>query len=300
MQVFMEFCRKKGVSQWDSIDISIVQEYITHQSTLGMAASTINRRIACLKSCVRCAKLKGHMYDDRILEVPRLKKAERLHAHYTVDDFEALIEATKTMPEVYKNCNLNIRNRAILEFLYSTGCRVAEASNLKIEDIDFENSTAKIIGKGNRQRVVCLNENCISALQEYLLTGRPQLVSPIHPQRSKPRKKSSPPAAGNYVFLSKSGVKLGTREFRRAIKKYGTELGFSELSPHSLRHMSAQHLFDQGMPLEDIQFMLGHVCINTTQIYARNSDKRLKEQFQQFHPRSKSDMLTVAESCRQG
>ena len=287
LNIFAEFCEQQNIGEWGVVDVGVVQRFVVHQSKRGLKASSINRSIACIKGLVRCSMQKGFLFDERILSVPRQKLPFRINKEYSFEDFEQMVQKAKAKNKKYTLSFLGLRDAAIFEFLYGSGCRVAEARDLMIGDIDFEQMTARITGKGNKQRLAILNKICIKTMCDYLQKGRPVLVKPIRGLgHRKTQRKDRVLPGRQHFFLSRTGVQLGTREFRRIIKRHAEKLGFPELSPHQLRHMCAQHCFNSGMSLSDIQQMLGHVSIDTTTTYAHSSPKRLKEKVRQFHPRA--------------
>jgi integrase/recombinase XerD len=167
-----------------------------------------------------------------------------------------------------------LRDRAILELLYATGCRVSELSSLKMRDLHLKERYCVCHGKGDKQRVVPLGRRAIVAVERYLQEERPKLV-----MRRSP--------ACEMVILSPRGTALRRERIWELIKRYALCAGIpAEISPHSMRHSFATHLLAGGADLRQVQEMLGHASIATTQIYTHVDHSRLKKVHQQFHPRA--------------
>jgi integrase/recombinase XerD len=167
---------------------------------------------------------------------------------------------------------LGLRDRAMLEVLYGCGLRVSELTGLRLENVMLENGSLRVIGKGNKERVVPIAGIAASALREYLATGRPALV------RHR---------TGGEVFLSRHGKRLTTARIWGIVRAVAMAAGVKKRAyPHALRHSFATHLLQNGADLRAIQEMLGHADISTTQVYTHTDEQRLKATHWKFHPRS--------------
>lgn len=168
---------------------------------------------------------------------------------------------------------LALRNVAMIEVLYATGIRVAELEGLDIDDIDFSRSMVKVTGKGNKQRVVPLTDPAVKALQHWLNQGRAEVLG------DKPQTTA--------VFLGARGRRMGARQIREVVNQMLRELGSTSASGvHVLRHTTATHLLDGGADLRSVQELLGHESLQTTQLYTHVSIDRLRQGYQQAHPRA--------------
>jgi integrase/recombinase XerD len=164
-----------------------------------------------------------------------------------------------------------LRDRALLETLYATGCRASEVVSLKVGDLYLDAKFCKAFGKGSKQRIVPLGSKAVNALRNYLGEGRPAVTAA---------------APGEFVFLSRAGQKLDRETLWMIVKKYVKRAGLpKKTSPHTLRHSFATHLLSGGADLRAVQEMLGHSSIGTTQIYTHVDRNRLKEMHRKFHPR---------------
>ncbi|NLG87267.1 MAG: tyrosine-type recombinase/integrase, partial [Firmicutes bacterium] len=159
------------------------------------------------------------------------------------------------------------------ELLYSTGCRVSELVGLNLEDLNFSAGCARVLGKGQRERVVLLGERALASLERYLDKGRPDLL------RGKSLEKA--------LFLNRFGGRLTDRSVRRIVDKYTEKAALQlDISPHTLRHTFATHLLEHGADLRSVQELLGHANLSTTQIYTHVTKRRLYREYQAAHPRA--------------
>jgi len=168
---------------------------------------------------------------------------------------------------------MGMRDRAILETLYSAGVRVSELTGLNIEDLDVDSGLAVVRGKGKRERLVPLGRPALAALKRWL---------PWREEVAKKKNRASPA-----VFLNKNGSRLTSRSVGRLLEKYLALAGLDpRTSPHTLRHSFATHLLDRGADIRSVQELLGHRSLGTTQIYTHVTTNRLKESYHQAHPRA--------------
>jgi integrase/recombinase XerD len=180
-----------------------------------------------------------------------------------------LLDAPQSLDRYYP------RDRAILETLYATGCRVSEVANLKMEDLYLDSAFCKCFGKGNKQRIVPLGRPALNALRAYLENLRPRLV------------RTAPDAP--WVFVSRGGKGLTREMLWILVRKYAKRAGLTgKVSPHTLRHSFATHLLAGGADLRTVQELLGHANIRTTQQYTHIDRDRLRAIHRQFHPRGGS------------
>lgn len=162
-----------------------------------------------------------------------------------------------------------LRDSAMLEFLYATGARVAELVSLDIGDVDLSRRTARVTGKGNKQRVVPFGDAAHDALRAWLKTGRPELAGETEA-----------------VFVGTRGRRIDARQVRRVVERAAQVTGAPGLTPHGLRHSAATHLLEGGADLRIVQELLGHSSLQTTQVYTHVSAQRLKDVYARSHPRA--------------
>lgn len=230
--------------------------------------SSASRALSVFRTFFRFLRKKGYISANPASLVSYPRKPGRRIEYLTVDDVYALLSLppTETVP--------GLRDRAILELLYSTGIRVGELVSLDREDVRWDESTVRVVGKGSKERIVPVGGPALQALGAYRETLD---RSPSDARRDK-----------EALFLNVRGGRLTSRSVNRIIKKYILVGALAlDVSPHSLRHAFATHLMEMGADLRDIQELLGHESIATTQKYTHVSLDRLMEVYDHAHPRSK-------------
>lgn len=234
----------------------------------GLAMTTMARKIAAIRGLHRFLVSEGLTQDDptRLLETPR--RPDPFPKALPVGQAISLVEA----PDITSMAGR--RDRALLEFLYGTGARVAEAVGLDVGSIDLEDRTAVLTGKGDRQRLVPLGGAATSALAAWL------------PDRLR---LSKPGPVGDAVFLNLRGGRLSRQSAFRIVRHHAGRAGIDpkSVSPHTLRHSAATHMVEGGADLRSVQVLLGHARISTTQVYTRVSPQHLVEVFFLSHPRAR-------------
>ena len=194
------------------------------------------------------------------------KKEKNLPKFVQYNELEEILE-------ISKSGNYGIRNNLIIELMYSTGVRVSELINIKLNDIDMENKKIRILGKGSYERFVFFGEYTFNALKKYTNTLRKELL----------KGKTS-----EYLLLNKDGNQITTRGIAKIISQIIDKTAVkTKISPHTLRHTFATHLLDNGCDLRSVQEMLGHKNINSTEVYTHVTSERLKSVYFKSHPRSK-------------
>jgi integrase/recombinase XerC len=231
------------------------------------AKTTIARRLAAVRSWLRYLNrqgvLKGNPADG--LRGPRREKT--LPTFLTVDALAKLLAAPPA------DAPLGLRDRAILEALYSAGMRVSELVGLDVADLDLADGVATVRGKGKKERLVFFGASALAALKDWLAARRTLIAEMPKPAEA--------------IFLNQRGGRLTTRSVGRLLEKYLALAGLDpRASPHSLRHSFATHLLDRGADLRSVQELLGHKSLATTQIYTHVTTNRLKESYQKAHPRA--------------
>lgn len=240
-----------------------------HLDTLrsrGLAATSIARKFASIRAYHRFLVLENLATEDPTAAIDSPRTPRALPKALTVDEATRLVEAPDTRTSV------GVRDRAILETLYATGCRVSELTGLDLHDIDMETSTALVTGKGNKQRIVPIGSFAATAIDAWL------------PVRLTMRKHGADPGA---LFLSTRGNRMSRQGVWRLVRSYGVGAHIDErrLSPHVLRHSAATHMVEGGADLRTVQEILGHASLSTTQVYTKVSPEHLREVVITSHPR---------------
>ena len=262
---FCEWVAGRFIPQLTVRDLS---DYMAWLKGKNLAPTSISRHMVSVKIFYRYLQLEGVLKDNPGELLGAQKTWERVPEVLSALGAQQLL----TSPQAYDSFTL--RDRALLELLYATGCRASEVSHLQMRDLHLEEKYCLAHGKGNKERVTPLGEAAVAALREYLKEERVQLAEGVTP----------PPP---WVLLSRSGKRLRREAIWELVKRYARRSGASaEISPHSLRHSFATHLLAGGADLRQVQELLGHASIATTQIYTHVDQTRLKKVHQQFHPRA--------------
>lgn len=257
-----------GTKRITALTIQELSDFVGWLGDQDLQPATIARHIVSMKMFFRYLQLEGILVDNLAELLGSQKLWQRIPSVLSPDMVDRFLNAPRRREALY------LRDQALLEMLYATGCRASEISNMNIADLQLKEGYCKCQGKGNKQRMVPLGESAAEALQEYLNTLRPALV----------RHLSSPETV---VFVSKSGRRLRREAIWELVKKYALIAGVpASISPHTLRHSFATHLLAGGADLRQVQEMLGHASISTTQIYTHVDQSRLKKVHAQFHPRA--------------
>lgn len=262
---FLEWLNGRDVGRLSVQDLS---DYVGWLHERGLTPSSLARHVVSLRLFLRYLQLEGALTSNQaeLLGSPQIW--ERIPKVLTPQQVEALLDSPKPRDPCYR------RNRAILEFLYATGCRVSEVANLRMEDVHLSEQYCLCRGKGNKQRVVPLGNRAVVRFQEYMAEERPQLA----------RKSGGDPP---WAFLSYRGRRIRRERIWEILKFYALREGLpGDISPHTLRHSFATHLLAGGADLRLVQEMLGHASIATTQIYTHVDFARLKAIHRRFHPRA--------------
>lgn len=240
-------------------------EYIAFMRDEKLAPSSMARHLVALKMFYRFLKMEERADPAAVELLSSPTLWERIPTVLSPENIEKLLSAPMPADRFY------LRDRALLETLYATGCRASEVVNLKVADLYLDAMFCKAFGKGSKQRIVPLGSKAVSALRTYLCEGWPGQAAA---------------APAEYVFLSRGGKRLDREVLWMIVKKYVKRAGLpKKTSPHTLRHSFATHLLSGGADLRAVQEMLGHASIGTTQIYTHVDRDRLKAMHKQFHPR---------------
>lgn len=260
---FLEESRIQGLEKVSKLDIL---SFLVALRKEGLSERSVARLQVTLRNLYRFL-IEENLLDENplgALESPKL--AKKLPHVLSEEEVERLLDQPDpTRP-------LGSRDRTMLEVLYATGLRVSEMISLRLDQVDLEVGCVRILGKGDRERIVPIGEVAQTFLRAYLDEGRRQIL--------KGR-------VSTYVFVNPRAGKMTRQGFWKIIKKYGLRAGIrGKLTPHTLRHSFATHLLDRGADLRSVQALLGHVDISTTQIYTHVSRERLKSLHRKHHPRA--------------
>ncbi|MBI3999238.1 MAG: tyrosine recombinase XerC [Candidatus Omnitrophica bacterium] len=260
----IEFFRFFGGASLREVNYLAIRRFLAHLKGKEFLRSTVSRKLACLKSFFKYLTREHLLNANPASGIATPKRERRLPSFLETQEIEHLLESTKGDKWEIK------RDRTILEVLYSSGIRVSELVGLNAEDVDLLSSLLKVRGKGKKERIVPIGSCAAQAIKEYL-----DALSTHSEDRLQP------------LFLNRQKTRLTDRSVRRIILKCAKRAALKkEVSPHTLRHTFATHLLDRGADLRSVQELLGHAHLSTTQIYTHVSAKRLREAYNQAHPRA--------------
>ena len=269
---FYDFVSAGGRLQdgaWEEISRDDLINYILWLKEREYASATVARKVAAMKSFYGFLVRSGAIEDNPAEELDSPKVKKQLPATLTPDEVERLL----VLPAQAGSTPKALRDTALLEVLYATGMRVSEVAGLTMDDLDLDGGTVRCVGKGNKERVMPLYAEACRAIGAYVEKGRPALAG--HG------------ADDGTLFLNPRGEKLTRQGLWLIIKAYARQLGLEDrVTPHTLRHSFATHMLNGGAGLREVQQLLGHANISTTQVYTHVTRERLREVYDGAHPRA--------------
>ncbi|MDR2603614.1 MAG: tyrosine recombinase [Puniceicoccales bacterium] len=262
----VDFFSKHALKNWSEVSLEILRQWLTFLDKSGCSSATVARKLSALRSFSKFAKARNVANLDVAKRLKRPRCMRKLPDTLTSEEVAKILELNGESP-------LSMRNSAMFELIYSSGLRVSELCDIKIQAIDFENCFLRVYGKGAKERSVPFGSIAKSKLERYLTVARPKFV------KSK---------TDSTFFIGITGRKLSRKTVWMHLKKYIKLAGIEKsVTPHTLRHSFATHLLENGADLRSIQEMLGHADISTTQIYTAVDKKRLMSDYRKFHQRDK-------------
>lgn len=261
---YAQWLKRRGQSLMSAARVDLLG-YLAERSQQGAASRSTARLLSSLRRFYRYLVREGRLQDDPSLRIAAPKLPRSLPNALTEAEVEALLNA----PEVSEVRGL--RDRAMIELLYASGVRVSELVSLRLDQVSLYRGVARVVGKGNKERLVPLGEWAITWLTRYLAQARPELVKG---------------QVTDSLFPTHRAAFMTRQTFWHLIKRYARKAGIDKpLSPHTLRHSFATHLLNHGADLRVVQMLLGHSDLSTTQIYTHVARERLKELHARHHPR---------------
>ena len=247
-------------------EVEGVRKYLDSLRKAGLASSSVARHLTTLRNFYGFLLREEVITADPTAALASPRQWKSLPKYLTAQEIERLLAA----PDADKPTGS--RDRAMLELLYATGLRVSELCQVRVTDLDQELGVVRVVGKGDKDRLVPVGQSALYAVSDYMESGRPQLL----------RGRGSP-----YLFVTARGGRLTRQGFWKALAGYGRQAGIRrKLSPHVVRHSFATHLLEGGADLRSVQTMLGHEDISTTQIYTHVMRSRLRKTVDKHHPRA--------------
>ena len=265
LELFNIFLKENKITNITSIDYNTIRKYLSHLHDNKYEASSISRKISALRSFFKYMLKEKHIKNNPMTLISNPKKEKKLPKYLNYEEMERLLNSIDIEEKE------GVRNKLIIELLYSTGIRVSELVNIKIKDINIHEEQIKIFGKGSKERIVLFGSKAKETLKLYLTTFKDEFKGNINDQ---------------YLLINK-GKPLTTNKIelivKEVLKKSALKLN---ISPHTLRHTFATHMLDSGADLKSVQELLGHENLKTTAIYTHVSNERLKNVYLHSHPRA--------------
>lgn len=268
LELYLGFLKEKGINSLEGIKSSDIESYMMFlQEDSHDTVTTVARKLTSIKNFHSFLEKEGITSKNVSVGIKRPKLRKTVVRSLSVSDVDKLLDIKLNTPFDY-------RNKAMLELIYGTGLRVSELVNLTLNNIDFTNCIIRIVGKGNKERIIPLGEYSMHYLNLYM------------ERRNSLLKKNICDA----LFLNNHGKKITRQGFFKILKGLLKEKGLDpDVSPHTLRHSFATHLLNSGADLRSIQEMLGHSDISTTRIYTHVGDSKIRNDYKEYHPRNMKD-----------
>ncbi|MDE3095730.1 MAG: site-specific tyrosine recombinase XerD [Chloroflexota bacterium] len=253
---------------WEGLERAIITDYLLALKRKNYAEATVARKVAAIKSFFQYLQAEGMIRRNpaESLESPRVGRS--LPKPLSVTEIDELLEQPmkRNTPEAR-------RDRAMLELLYASGMRVTELVSLDVDDVNISASYVRCMGKGSKERTIPIHEQAVAAVVAYLDSGRAALV--------KHRKEGA-------LFVNRRGERLTRQGFWLILKQYAKEANIATaVTPHVLRHSFATHMLRGGAPLRNVQELLGHANISTTQVYTQIASEQVRQVYERAHPRAR-------------
>jgi len=257
--------RDRGVPEPSRITADDVVSFLMHERARGQSPASVARALVAVRCFLRFLATEGLIPETTLLTLDTPRVWERLPEVLSPDEVGALLRTPSTRKP------LGIRDVALLEVLYATGARASETVGLTLDRMDLDLGFVRVIGKGNKERIVPLGRKAVAAVERYLTRSRPKL---------------NRGGTDDLVFLTRLGRPLRREDLWRIVRRHAAAAGLrGKVSPHTLRHSFATHLLAGGADIRDVQEMLGHASVRTTQIYTHVEAERLRRIHHRYHPR---------------
>ena len=260
-----------GISEFSQLTLNHIRSWLANLQSRGAARSSLTRRVVSIRAFTYWGARNGWLATDIGRDLIAPKPERHLPDILDIESAALTLEALQTRASEDEG-PLTQRDLAIVETLYGSGIRVSELTGLNLEDIDRERNTLRVVGKGDKERIVPIGLPAIRAIEDWISRGRNEVSSDINERA---------------LFLGSRGKRIDQRVVREIVYEATGALGSNKrLGPHALRHSAATHLLEGGADLRTVQEILGHSSLSTTQIYTHVSEERIKKAYDQAHPRA--------------
>jgi integrase/recombinase XerD len=268
MMKFEDFAKKRKLSL-ETVKRDDLVDFLASLYRQKLESRTVARHLVTMRNFFRFAQVTNMIAEDPSLNLESPKIRRSLPGYLRLEEVEKLL----AQPD--DKTPLGLRDRAMLEVLYSTGLRVSELVGLRVMDLDTKVGCVRCIGKGDKERIVPIGKKALGLVDRYLRDARPKLVS------------NGKQALATTLFINRRGLPISRVGVWKILSGYGRQAGLRvDTTPHMLRHSFATHLLERGADLRSVQLMLGHSDISTTQIYTHVVEERLKQVYKAHHPRA--------------
>jgi integrase/recombinase XerD len=265
LEKFLAFAQQRKLST-EHINRSDIVDFLGTLYRKGLDSRSVARHLVTIRNFFRFALIEGYVEHDPSVTIESPKFRRSLPDFLTVEEVDRLLAQPDTTSVT------GLRDRAMIELMYSCGLRVSELCGLRVSDLQQEEGCLRCLGKGNKERLVPVGRQALAVVERYLRQSRPKLLGD---------------RTSAHLFLGPRGNSMDRIAYWQRLRQYGRQAGLRKsLRPHMLRHSFATHLLDRGADLRSVQMMLGHADISTTQIYTHVVEERLKQVYRAHHPRA--------------
>ena len=263
------FAARHGRTTLDAIDLGMLRAWLASMAAKHLTRATMARRAAAARTFFAWAVHTGRLEQDPTARLATTRTTTHLPTVLRQADVASLLDTAADVAE--ERDPVAVRDWAAAELLYASGVRVGELCGADVADVDLENRSLRVVGKGDKERVVPFGRPAADALTVWLTQARPRLAGT---------------ASGDALFLGAKGGRVDQRRMRDAVHAMARRAGVDDVAPHALRHTAATHLLERGSDLRSVQELLGHASLGTTQRYTHVSAERLRSAYQMAHPRA--------------
>ena len=271
LEKFETYLAGRGVEP-QSAEVADARGFVSWLTQEGLSPRSVNRMVSGVRGWYRFMERRGHVSVNPFAEIHSLRTEKRLPSFLFEEEMARLVEMPSREPCADREEFWKLRDRAALETLYSTGCRISELVSLDLRDVDLKNGTARVLGKGAKERNVFLGASAVDALRSYMS------LRPFHVRAAG----GEPVQA---VFINQRGGRITDRGVRFILAEYLARANLGKhVTPHTFRHSFATHLLDRGADIRAVQELLGHASLSTTQVYTHVGLEKLKKVYRRAHP----------------
>jgi len=263
------YASAQGRGTLDQVDLAVLRSWLASMAAVPLSRATLARRGAAARTFFAWAQRTQRVATDPALRLASARATVTLPTVLGVESAAHLLDVARTRAD--DGDAIHLRDWAALELLYATGARVGELVGADVDDVDLDQRTMRVLGKGDKERVVPFGVPAARAVREWLTDGRPRLATGT---------------SGAALLLGRRGHRADQRQLREVSHEVSSLAGVDDVAPHALRHSAATHLLAGGSDLRSVQEVLGHATLATTQRYTHVSADRLRSSFQQAHPRA--------------